>query len=226
MAASRSRQGATGRPDTAPSRRPDKRAGPRRRCLVTRRFGTKDSLIRFVVGPDNRVLPDIAAKLPGRGIWLSAERDVVNTACARNLFAKGFRAAVSVDADMTRRVEDLVAKRCLELLGLARRAGDVTLGFERVCEALATGAAGVGLIAKDAAENSRRRLLRAAAETPVLSLFTSGELAQALGREHVVYVAVAEGRNAARLVVEAGRLAGFRQAAGSIRPGENREGMV
>lgn len=204
----------------------DKQAGPQRRCLVTRRFGNKESLIRFVVGPDNRVVPDIAAKLPGRGIWLSADRDVVNTACDGNLFAKGFRAAVSVDAEMTRRVEDLVAKRCLGLLGLSRRAGDVSLGFERVSEALATGAAGVGVIAMEAAENSRRKIERAAGEVPVLSLFTTDELAQALGREHVVYVAVTKGRNAARLVVEAGRLAGFRRTDACLCPGENREGMV
>ncbi len=218
MAATRAREGAIGRPV--------KSDGPERRCLVTRRLGTKDSLIRFVIGPDNRVLPDVAAKLPGRGIWLSAERDVVNTACARNLFAKGFRAAVSVDAQLARRVEDLVAKRCLGLLGLARRAGDVTLGFDRVCQALATGAAGVGLIAVEAAENSRRRFLRAARETPVLSLFTTDELAQALGREHVVYGAVAKGGAAARLVVEAGRLAGFRRTVVSECPGEDRQGMV
>ncbi len=217
---------ATSRARTSTKRRSDKQAGPQRRCLVTRRFGNKESLIRFVVGPDNRVQPDIAAKLPGRGIWLSADRDVVNTACDGNLFAKGFRAAVSVDAEMTRRVEDLVAKRCLGLLGLSRRAGDVSLGFERVSEALATGAAGVGVIAMEAAENSRRKIERAAGEAPVLSLFTADELAQALGREHVVYVAVMKGRNAARLVVEAGRLAGFRRTDARLCPGENREGMV
>ena len=211
---------------TSVKNRPDKTGGPQRRCLVTRRLGAKESLIRFVVGPDNRVLPDVAAKLPGRGIWLSAERDVVNTACARNLFAKGFRSAVSVDDQMAGCVEELVAKRCLGLLGLARRAGDVILGFERVDEALATGAAGVGVIALEAVENSRRRLLRVARDTPVLSLFASGELSQALGREHVVYAAVAKGRGAERLVVEAARLAGFRQAAVAKVPGENREKMV
>ncbi len=217
---------ASSRARTSAKRRSDKRAVPQRCCLVTRRFGNKESLIRFVVGPDNRVQPDIAAKLPGRGIWLSADRDVVNTACDGNLFAKGFRAAVSVDAELTRRVEDLVAKRCLGLLGLARRAGDVSLGFEQVSEALATGVAGVGVIAVEAAENSRRKIERAAGKAPVLSLFTAQELAQALGREHVVYVAVTKGRNAARLVVEAGRLAGFRRTDARLCPGNNREGMV
>ena len=218
MAVNRARKGA--------GRRRSKDSAPRRRCLVTRRIGSKESLIRFVVGPDNRVVPDVAAKLPGRGIWLSAERDVVNTACAGNLFAKGFRAAVSVDDQMTRRVEELVAKRCLELLGLARRAGDVILGFDRVREALAADQAGLGIIAVEAAEDSRGRLLRAARETPVLSLFTAPELSQALGREHAVYAAVAKGRNAARLVVEAARLAGFRPASGCGSPGDIRKEMV
>ena len=200
-------------------------AGPRRRCFVTRRTGGKDALIRFVVGPGGVVHPDLAAALPGRGLWLSADRDVVNTACARNLFAKGFCAAVVVDDDLCDRVEGLVAKRCLDLLGLARRAGAAAAGFERVRELLASDGAAVLVFARDAADG-RRRLERLAAGVPVVTLFSAAELARALGREHVVYVALAKGRVAARFAAEAGRLAGFRRAAETRPSGESREELV
>ncbi|MFP6742865.1 MAG: RNA-binding protein [Alphaproteobacteria bacterium] len=206
-----------------PGARPD---GPMRRCFVTRRVEHKDALIRFVVGPDNRVHPDIAAALPGRGLWLSAERDVVHTACAGNLFAKGFRAAVSVDADLADRVEALVAARCLDLLGLARRASALAAGFEKVREMLSAGRAGVFVVASDAADDGRLKLERRHGEAPVVALFLAAELARALGREHVVYVAVAPGRLATRFVAESRRLAGLRRELDEEIPGRSRAEMV
>ncbi len=199
--------------------------GPRRRCFVTRRVDDKDALIRFVVGPDGTVCPDVAGKLPGRGLWLSAERDVVHTACAGNLFAKGFRAAVAVDADLTDRVEALVAERCLGLLGLARRAGLVAAGFEQARAMLASGDAGILVVARDAADDGRRRLEKLDRAVPVIAVFSAVEMAQALGREHVVYVAVAKGRMAKRIVTETRRLAGFRRAVDAELPGVDREEM-
>ncbi len=199
--------------------------GPRRRCFVTRRVDDKDALLRFVVGPDDTVCPDVAGELPGRGLWLSAERDVVHTACVGNLFAKGFRAAVVVDADLTDRVEALVAGRCLGLLGLARRAGALAAGFEQARARLASGDAGILVVARDAAVDGRRRLERFDRAVPVVAVFSAIELARALGREHVVYVAVAKGRMAKRIATEAGRLAGFRRVIDEQLPGADREKM-
>ena len=215
------RNSAAGGPDS-PNRPGD---GPRRRCFVTRRLDDKDALIRFVVGPDDTVCPDVAGELPGRGLWLSAERYVLHTACAGNLFAKGFRPAVAVDADLTDRVEALVAERCLGLLGLARRAGALAAGFEQVRAMLASGDAGILVVAREAADDGRRRLEKLDRAVPVVRVFSAIELARALGREHVVYVAVAKGRMAKRIATEAGRLAGFRRAAGEVLPGADREEM-
>ena len=204
----------------------EKPGAPVRRCFVTRRTDHKDALIRFVVGPENKVYPDVAGELPGRGLWLSAERDVVNTACAGNLFAKGFRAAVSIDADLADRVEALVTARCLNLLGLARRAGTVAAGFEKVHAMLAAGRAGVFVVASNAADDGRRKLERLDGAAPVVALFSAEELARALGREHVVYVAVAAGRLATRIIAEAGRVAGFRRQLDEERPGRSQAEMV
>ncbi|MFQ5958451.1 MAG: RNA-binding protein [Alphaproteobacteria bacterium] len=196
---------------------PTRSGAPQRRCLVTRRVGDKDALIRFVLGPGDAVLADVAGTLPGRGVWLSAERGVVEAACARNLFAKGFRVSVAVEADLADRVERLLARRCLDLLGLARRSGAAAAGFEKVHAMLAAGVCGVLVIAAEAGADGRRRLGRVAPDVPVVTLFSSSELAAALGREHVVYAAVKEGRMAARLTAESGRLAGFRASAEASR---------
>lgn len=201
----------------------DSPGGPKRRCFVTRRLDHKDALIRFVVGPDGTVCPDVASELPGRGLWLSAERDVLHTACAGNLFAKGFRAAVAVDTDLTDRVEALVAARCLGLLGLARRAGAVAAGFEQARAMLASGDAAILVVARDAAAADRRRLEALDRTVPVIGVFSTDELARALGREHVVYVTVAKGRMAKRIATEAGRLAGLRRAVDEELPGADRE---
>ncbi|MFQ5783405.1 MAG: RNA-binding protein [Alphaproteobacteria bacterium] len=185
--------------------------GPRRRCFVTRREADKSALIRFVVGPGDEVLADVAGTLPGRGLWLSADRDVVHTASAKNLFAKGFRAKVSVGAGLADRIERLLARRCLDLLGLARRAGAGVAGFEKVRALVASGDCGVLVIAADAGADGRRKLGGGRSSAPVVSLFTAAEIGASLGRDHAVYVAVRKGRMADRFAAEATRLAGFRR---------------
>ncbi len=209
-------------PETAVDEGPRSATRPRRRCFVTRRVVDKDALVRFVVGPDHTVVPDTTGTLPGRGLWLSAERDVVNTACARNVFAKGFRAKVAVEPDLADHVERLLARRCLDLLGLARRAGAAAAGFEKVRALLGSGAAGVLVTASDAAADGRQRLGRAAAGVPMVTAFCAAELAAAIGREHVVYLAVRKGRMAQRIAAEAARLAGFRRV-GEARGAKDRQ---
>ena len=143
-------------------------------------------------------------------MWLSADRDVVNKAVARNLFAKAARAPVKVDAGLAERVEHLLVGCALGLLGLARRAGQVVIGFEQVRAWLRSGRAGVLVSASDGATDGRRKPRQLAPELPLVTAFSRAELGTALGRESVVHVAVAGGRLAERLLVEVGRLQGFR----------------
>jgi len=187
----------------------------RRRCVATRRVASRDALIRFVLGPDRAVVPDIGGRLPGRGLWLSADRDVVHTACARNLFAKGFHAEAVPAPDLAATVEGLLARRCGDLLGLARRAGRAATGYEKVRARLASwrnGArGGVLVIAAGAAVEGRDKLRRLAPDAPVVSVLSGEEMSAALGRENAVYAAIDGGRLGERLLVEAARLAGFRR---------------
>jgi predicted RNA-binding protein YlxR (DUF448 family)/ribosomal protein L30E len=181
-----------------------------RRCLVTRQVLPRERLLRFVVDPEGCVRPDPDARLPGRGMWLSADRNVVNKAVARNLFARAARAPARVEVDLAEQIERLLARRALDTLGLARRAGQVAVGFEQVRLSLRAGTAAVLVTATDAAADGRRKLRGLAPQLPLITAFTSTELGAALGRESLMHVAVAPGGLAQRLLRDVERLAGFR----------------
>ena len=187
-----------------------------RRCLVTGEVLPKSALLRFVVDPTGQIVPDVAGKLPGRGLWLTAQRDIVVKAVAKRLFARAARAPVIVDEGLADRIEPLLAARCCDLLGLARRAGQAVAGFVKVRELIASGEAALLVEAADGGADSRGRLERLAPGTAVVDRLTCAELSAALGREHVVHAALTRGRLAAALIDEAGRLAGFRAPATSM----------
>jgi predicted RNA-binding protein YlxR (DUF448 family)/ribosomal protein L30E len=197
--------------------------GSQRRCLVTRAADARDHLIRFVLAPDPRVLPDLDARLPGRGRWLSADREVGNGAVAGRLFARAVRAPAVAEADLAATVERLLASRGLGCIGLARRAGQVVVGFDQVRAALRASKAAVLIAASDGAADGRAKLRRLAPDLPLITAFSRGELGACLGREDVVHVAVAPGGLARRLLRDVERLAGFRPDAldllGKAAPG-------
>lgn len=181
-----------------------------RTCIVSGVQKSKENMLRFVVGPNSEIVPDLEEKLPGRGLWLSAERDMLHTACAKNLFAKRARQKVDVDPALAARVEALLARRCLELLRMARRAGLVTAGFDEVRRCLESGGEGLLVTAVDGAEGARRKIAALAPEAPVAAALSADELGQTLGRERVVHVFVSAGRMADRLLRELRRFAGLR----------------
>jgi hypothetical protein len=195
----------------------DAEGGPLRRCIVTGVTRSPEVMVRFVVGPDDQLVPDVEARLPGRGMWLSADRDVVNTALAKGLFAKAARRKVTVPSDLAARLEGLLLRRCLDLIGLARRAGQAVAGFEKVRSALKAGQGAVILAASDAAADGIDKVRALAPGLPVVSVLAGSELGSAFGRDHAVHGLLMPGRLATRLVVEAARLAGIR--AGGKRNG-------
>lgn len=187
--------------------------GPERRCVVTGERRPKGELLRFAVSPEGEVVPDVEQRLPGRGIWLCARRDVVNTAVAKRLFARAARRAVTVPADLADRVEALLARRCLDALGLARRAGQAVCGFEKVRAELKSHRVAVLVEARDAAPAARARMGGLASGLAVVDLFDAAELGAVFGRDIAVHVSLAPGRLAGRLAEDATRLAGFRAPA-------------
>ncbi len=172
-------------------------------------------MIRFVVGPNSQIVPDLFERLPGRGIWLVAERTRVEMAVTKNLFAKAAKQKVNVDKELSSQLEVMLARSCLNLLGLAQRSGEIRTGFEKVRGFLKSGDAAILLAATDAAEDGRTKLRKLAAgvseETKLMEMFSSNELSLALGHQNVVHAAVRFGGLAERLKREALRLGGFRE---------------
>ncbi|MEQ9447342.1 MAG: RNA-binding protein [Rhodospirillaceae bacterium] len=182
---------------------------PLRRCIVTGRSLPVSSLIRFVVSPDRAVVPDVDHALPGRGLWLSAERAMIEKAASKRMFAKAARGDVSVDADLARRVEDLLKRRCLNHLGLARRAGLVAAGADKAKAQISSGRTAALLEASDGSSRERSKFVAMAPHVPVVDVFTGEELGSALGRDAVVHVALLQGRLTTMLLEDAARYRGM-----------------
>ncbi len=191
--------------------------GRERRCIVTGEIMPDSRLIRFVAAPDGQVVPDVAAKLPGRGLWVTATRKAVMQAVEKKLFARAAKANVTATADLAERTEKALVTRMLGDLGIARRSGALVLGFDNVLRALdSPRPANVLIEAIDGSKDGKRKLYNAAhargMKPQVLECLTSAELGLALGRENVIHAAVQPGGLAERLTFDAERLQGFRPA--------------
>ena len=189
--------------------------GPLRRCLVSGETSAPDRMVRFVVGPGDHVVPDIAHKLPGRGCWVTADRIAISKAREKGLFAKSFKAPVKCAPDVVGLIEQLLVKRCIEHLGLARRAGGAIIGYAQVEEAFRARDGRIAALveASDSGPADREKLMKYAriqGEIPVVGCLHSSEIGLAFGRESVVHAGLLSGALAARFLVEAGRLGGFR----------------
>ncbi len=187
----------------------DDEKGPQRRCIVTRASGERGRMIRFVLGPDKLIVPDLAARLPGRGMWLSPSATVVETARAKGAFARAARGPVTVPADLVAILRAGLARRVTEHLGLARRAGQAVAGFTKAREWVAHGRAAGVVQAADGSLEERSRLLSGARGIWVAWPLPAEALGAVFGRDHAVHVAVAPGRLAEALRNDVERLAGI-----------------
>ena len=165
-------------------------------------------MLRFVAGPGHAIVPDLLAKLPGRGIWLSARRDVLENVKLRGAFARAARGSVTLPPDLPDLIEGMLLRRVTELLGLARRAGQAVAGFQKAREWITGGQAALVVQARDGSADERRRLLSGARDMPVATPLDAAALGAVFGRDHSVHVAVQQGRLAQALVNETTRLAG------------------
>ena len=185
-----------------------------RRDLVTHQVMDESRLIRFVAAPDGTVAPDLARKLPGRGLWVAADRASVETAVKKNLFSRAAKAPLRPAGDLPDLVQTLLARRCLGQLGLARREGVLISGFEKAAAAIRSGKAAWLIEAADGSADGRGKLLALARhQSPgpkVCGAFSADDLSLALGLENAIHAVLLEGGRADRWTFEVERLAGFR----------------
>ena len=190
--------------------------GPQRTCIATGGTGAPERMIRFVVGPAGDVVPDLARRLPGRGLWVTAERAAVERAVAKNLFSRAARASVKAAPDLAERVERLMLERVLADLGRARRAGRAVAGFVKVEQMVGRRRAGLLVVAGEADGDGLRKL--EASGLPLVRLGDASVLGGLFGREQAVYLAVARddagGAFAQRIEAGAARWHRYRSTCG------------
>ncbi|QCO56157.1 RNA-binding protein [Pseudorhodobacter turbinis] len=204
-------------------RNKDQDDGPERRCIVTGESQPKAGLIRFVVGPETVVVPDVMGRLPGRGFYVAADRDAIAKAAQKGLFSRAARQPVKAPEGLAELVESLLARRVIELLSLARKAGQAVTGYEKVKDWLVKGQAIALIQASDGSERGKSKLRPPERTNGFIGCLTSQEMGLAFGREHAIHGALAAGGLGHRVVEEAARLAGFREQAGGQTADEDRQ---
>ncbi|MGR3761217.1 RNA-binding protein [Roseobacteraceae bacterium NS-SX3] len=191
----------------------DRSGGPERKCLATGETQPKEGLIRFVLGPEGQVVPDVLGKLPGRGVYVTASRKALETAVKKKLFARGFKAPAVVPEGLIGLVERQLVRHTVEMISLARKSGGAVAGYEKVKDWLAKEHARVLIQASDGSGRGKSKL-----STPYKGRFigclTSDELGLAFGRQTVIHAALASGGLGKRVVEEAQRLQGLRETVG------------
>ncbi len=193
---------------------------PERRCVVTGEVQPKRGLIRFAQGPDGTVVPDIAGKLPGRGVYVSAEREALETAVRKKLFARGLKAPVKIPDGLVDQVDALLARRVTDLISMARKAGDAITGFEKVKDWLGKGEAAILLQASDGSERGKSKLYKPGGRGSFFDVLTAQELGLSFGRERVIHAALARGGLTERIREDAIRLSGIRDHDGGASAGK------
>ena len=187
----------------------DRSDGPERKCVATGDSQPKNGLIRFVLGPDGTVVPDVMGKLPGRGVYVAAERTALETAIKKKLFSRGLKMQVQVPEGLLEEIERQLTRRVIDLISMARKSGDAVAGYEKVKDWLLKEEAQVLIQAVDGSGRGKSKL-----STPhfgsYIGWLTADELGMAFGRETVIHAALASGGLAKRVVDEAKRLRGIR----------------
>ncbi|MEM1073636.1 MAG: RNA-binding protein [Pseudomonadota bacterium] len=187
----------------------DRSDGPERKCIATGELHPKCGLIRFVVGPDMQLVPDVLGKLPGRGFYVSADRDVLEHALNKGMFARAAKQKVTVSETLVEDIEVQLARRVVDLISLQRKAGRAVAGYEKVKSWLQIEEAQVLIQASDGSARGKSKL-----STPHFGSFIgwlrADELGLAFGRQTVIHGALASGGLTQRVVEEAERLKGVR----------------
>ena len=173
-----------------------KRAGDvgTKTCFVKKEAFPRTELLRFVLTPNRTVAFDCAEKLPGRGMWLSADKELLDQAVTKRIFYKAAHGTVKIPDDLPDQVRQALRKRCLDLLGLCRKAGLLVFGYEAVKKAVSAGQAVVAFEATDSSVREQNKIFKPTDDFPIYTCLTRAELGQVAGQDEVVHIALSAGR--------------------------------
>jgi predicted RNA-binding protein YlxR (DUF448 family) len=183
---------------------------PERKCIVSGESQPKAGLVRFCLGPEDLIVPDILARLPGRGFYVCADRAMIEKAASKGLFSRAARQPVKVPEHLADLVEALLTRRLIDLISLSRKASGAVMGYEKVKDWLMKDKARVLIQSSDGSERGKTKLRAPDGEGRYIDILTSGELGLAFGRERAIHAALAAGGLTTRVVEEAARLSGLR----------------
>ena len=177
---------------------------PERMCIVTRKTGENTDLLRFVIGPDGTIVPDLKANLPGRGCWVTPTRDMIEDAIKRKAFKRAFKCDVIVDPDLANHIDRLFERQFLGALGLMRKSGRLVMGSAKTEAEVRSGKAAFTIHATDAATDGVRKIsqgrkavfLDDGPEIPAFIMLSSEQLGLALGAENVIHAAATSSKQA------------------------------
>ena len=181
-----------------------------RRCIATKDTLPTSELVRFVLGPDDKVTPDISGRLPGRGMWVTASQGALTKAIDQGLFSKAAKQKVNIPDNLIDLTERLITKHAINLLSMARKSGHAICGYEKTKSAMMSERWYILIQAKDGSAPQKQKIRPSAIANSYISWLTAQELGLAFGRESVIHAAVSKGGLSARILLEANRLAGFR----------------
>ena len=193
---------------------------PERRCLATGEVQPKRGLIRFAVSPDGLLVPDVLGKLPGRGLWVSAERAALEKAVGKGLFARAAKATITVPEDLVDQVEALLARRLIDGISMARKAGLAIAGYEKVKDWLGKESVRILFQASDGSERGKSKLYPPGGRGSFFEVLTASELGLSFGRERVIHAALGKGGLTERIREDAIRLSGVRESIGGDAAGK------
>ncbi|WP_299752053.1 RNA-binding protein [uncultured Boseongicola sp.] len=196
------------------------RDDPERRCIATGEVQPKRGLIRFAVSPDGVVVPDVLEKLPGRGIWVAADRAALETAMKKGLFARAAKQTVIVPETLVADVETLLVRRLIDGVSMARKAGRAIAGYEKVRDWLGKEDARILFQASDGSERGKSKLHAPGGRGSYFEVLTASELGLSFGRERVIHAALGFGGLTERIREDAIRLSGVREVDGGPATGK------
>lgn len=194
-----------------------------RLCCLTRTEKPVAELVRFVVDPEGRLVPDIDARAEGRGAWVSLGLNAVREAVRKRAFAKSLKTELIVAEDLAELTRTRLEQRVFGALGLARKAAQIATGSTKVRTAIEKGEIIALLTAADAAPDGRGKMLSAlraldyarkdlgisAPEVPHFEMLDSEQLGLALGLENVIHAALTKGAAAQSALARLDRLARY-----------------
>ncbi|MGJ8528717.1 RNA-binding protein [Maritalea sp.] len=170
-----------------------------RECCVTKQILPKTELMRFVVGPDDQIYPDVTGKAGGRGVWVTPTAHHVAEAQKRKAFTRALKMQVKMPDDLAGLTQEHLENRLIGALQLARKGGFLVMGAVKVRSALESDKARALITAQDAREDGRRkmmqllRVLELDDTLPHIDILGAEQLSLAFGGKNVIHAALVGG---------------------------------